>query len=115
MGWSREYLVKGGGDFVDVREGALLTWNTLVVHLEVVALLLTRGDFPAEASTGEVDAAPLLPHTGVVLMLPVDTVPGGVGTPPLGVVPKEHPVDSQHGPRSTLDVDFVGIGEAGTG
>lgn len=91
-----------------------LTWNTLVVHLEVVALLLTGRNLAAESAARKVDAAPLLTHAGVVLVLRVGAVPGGVGAVVVRTVSKEDPVYPQHGPLRTLNVYFGCFVETGT-
>lgn len=91
-----------------------LTWNTLVVHLEVVALLLTGRNLATESATRKVDAAPLLTHAGVVLVLRVCAVPGGVGAVVVRTVTKEDPVYPQHGPLGTLNVYFGCFVETGT-
>jgi hypothetical protein len=92
----------------------IITWYTLVVHLEVGTFLLTGWNLTTESTAGQVDAAGLPPHTGVVFVFSVDTVPGGVGATIHRIVTKKDFVDSQHRPRSTLDVDFARSGEAGT-
>lgn len=91
-----------------------LTWNTLVVDLEVVALLLTWRNLTAKSAAGKVDAAPLLTHTGIVLVLSVGAVPGGVGTVVVRTVSKEDPVDPKHGPLRALNVYFGCFVETGT-